>query len=405
MKKKLAGTLKCTVCILLISFNHCIAQTNAVSISVSGVEYDDPAFSLLKESLQKIKNVSAVKQTYTQGTGKLTVSYPGSAQSLWEAMPKSTKDFFKVTGIDDAQIGLQYKNAKETAVKTTQEISSNKSDDCRNCYWNLCKYDGIKTFQGVVFKQINRDDGTFYYNCDNGVVVVKQVFVNGYGVTTNITNDTLLVSSGPIGTSWGVQSGSTTLFGMNTQFASSNTLIAKEVTTTVNGIVYKDVIVINKKRFSSDNFLDNKSETTSLNEYYARGVGLIKSENADPGKDAVQAVHKSRAYEDLPGGIDQSIVGSWKHKDADSPMEFTYKFNNDGTYEYYVGPDRWFTDLACNWKVNGNKIVFLRSDIQDPYASIFKKKNDPVTGKPILVIQFRDDEYRDYISLDNKPPW
>ena len=106
----------------------------------------------------------------------------------------------------------------------------------------------------------------------------------------------------------------------------------------------------------------------------------------------------------MPGTIDNTMVGSWKHHD-ESGFDFTYKFNSDGTYEYYVGPDKWFKDVTCYWKVNGNVLETLRSDLKDPYNYIIKKKNDLVTGKPELVIQFKGDEYRDYISLDNKAPW
>ncbi len=43
---------------------YCIAQSNAINISITGIEYDDPGFSLLKESLQKNKNVTSVKPGY-----------------------------------------------------------------------------------------------------------------------------------------------------------------------------------------------------------------------------------------------------------------------------------------------------------------------------------------------------
>ena len=396
-----------------LNYNYCKAQTNTkisanqINVSITGIEYDDPGFALLKESLQKTKNVSSFKQSYDQGTAKIALTYKGNAQTLWDELPKTTKQFFKLTGINDNSIELQSKNALNentvSAINTTSAPNSNKNDDCKNCYINLCKYDDIKTFQGVAYKQMNKDDGTYYYNCDNGVLVVKQVIKNGYGVTTNITNDTILVSSGPIGTKWGLRSNASSFLGLNSQYFTVNTLIAKGITTKVNGITYTDVIVVNSITKSSDNFLGGSSNT-SVNNYYAKGVGLIKSENTDPDKDPLEGTKKSKAFENLPGIIDNSIVGSWKYHDA-SGMEMTYKFNSDGTYEYYVGSDKWFKDLTCNWKLNGNKIEMLRSDIKDPYSFFFQKKNDPVTGKPELTIQFRGDEYRDYISLDGKAPW
>ena len=68
---------------IICSSVYCIAQPNAINISITGIEYDDPGFSLLKESLQKNKNVTAVKPGYEQGTAKLNFNYSRSAQNLW----------------------------------------------------------------------------------------------------------------------------------------------------------------------------------------------------------------------------------------------------------------------------------------------------------------------------------
>ena len=416
MKKYLVFFAKWIAFLLpaFLIYSYCTAQANTkisvnqIAISIAGIEYDDPGFALLKVSLQKTKSVTSVKQSYAQGTAKITLAYNWNAQALWDGLPKTTKQFFKLTTIDDTQIMLENKNSTKeiTASKTNTPSNTNinnNNDDCKNCYFNLCKYDGIKTFQGVVYKQVNKDDGTYYYNCDNGVVVVKQVIKNGYGVTTNITNDTILISSGPIGTKWGLKSNESSFLGLNSKYFAVNTLIEKGVTTKVNGTTYNDVIVVNSKAYSNDNFLGGESNT-SVNYYYAKGVGLIKTENADPGKDPLQSVQKSKAFENLPGIVDNTIVGSWKYRDG-SGWEYTYKFNSDGTYEYYVGDEKMYKDLTCNWKLNGNMLELLRSDIKDPYSFSFKKKNDPVTGKPELIIQFKGDEYRDYISLDDKTPW
>jgi len=402
------------LCLFAVTFftrANIISQTSAVSknqvsISIAGIEYDDAGFTALKESINKNVKAQNIKQSFSENTGKLSLLYPGDATQLWDELPASAKQPFKITTLEGTRIELKLKNAVTTAqpASTDKTAATPKNDDCKNCYWNLCKYDGLKSFQGVIFKQINKDDGTYYYNCDNGVVVVKQVFVNGYGVTTNIKSDTLLVSSGPVGTQWGVQSSNTSFLGIKSKYETSNTLIAKGVTTAVNGATYTDVIVVNRKNFSSDNILNNNTEPTSVNEYYARGVGLIKTENADPHKDAMEALNKSKAFENLPGSIDNSIVGSWKHND-ESGMTFTYKFKSDGTYDYYVGQDKWFKDLTCYWKVDGNKLVITRTDLSDNYSFVLKKENDKTTGKPKLIIQFRGDEYRDYISLDNHAPW
>src|SRR5438105_4554388 len=82
---------------LTISFIN--AQSNSISISVNGIEYDDPSFSLLKESLQKNKNVSSVKTGYDQGTAKISMNYNRTAQNLWDEIPQTTKQFFKISTI------------------------------------------------------------------------------------------------------------------------------------------------------------------------------------------------------------------------------------------------------------------------------------------------------------------
>ena len=216
MKKKSNFFQKELLFIVLVFFSHLhgMAQSNAISISVNGVEYDDPSFSLLKESLQKDKNVTSVKSAYEQGTAKLTFNYTHKAQDLWDELPQTTKQFFKITTINDYSIVLESKSAvKESTVAKSTTTNSQKDDVCMNCYYNLCNYDGTKSFQGVVYRAINYDQGTFYYNCDNGVVTRKMITVNGYGVTTNIRTDTILMSNAPIGTTWGVVNNPETYLG------------------------------------------------------------------------------------------------------------------------------------------------------------------------------------------------
>jgi len=92
---------------MLVSYSHirCISQSgntnknpgNEIGISIGGIDYDDPNFALLKENLQKNKNVRSIKQSYDQGTATITMSYTGNAQDLWEELPKTTKEFFKLT--------------------------------------------------------------------------------------------------------------------------------------------------------------------------------------------------------------------------------------------------------------------------------------------------------------------
>src|SRR6266487_1290988 len=121
-----------------------IAQTNIISIAINGIEYDDPSFSKLKENLQKNKNVSSLKPGYEQGVAKFTMNYTRLAQDLWEELPQTSKQYFKLTSIDDNHILLESKSAKATSAPIASSTTNTTvaDNDCKNCYFNLCKYDG-----------------------------------------------------------------------------------------------------------------------------------------------------------------------------------------------------------------------------------------------------------------------
>ena len=387
-----------------------------VILSITGIAYDDPAFSLMKESLQKIKNVSSLKTSYDQKTAKLSFIYPGSATQLWDELPNTAKQFFTVTTMDDSKIVLAGKNASGQNNSPTA-VANNVDDDCKNCYFNLCRYDGIKTFQGVVYKQINKDDGTYYYNCDNGVLVVKQVVRNGYGVITNITNDTLLLGNAPVGTKWNVHSSDDSFFGLNTKSFHDNTIFKKNVTIQVNGVTYNDVIVVYTRTYDNNSLVGESSSSAYL--YYAKGVGLIKTENLGAIRDPTYSPNSTSVKESenarfeklaqtMTGKIDESITGTWKFHDPTMNWDIYYVFNSDGTYQYYVGsinPENQMPKGKCYWRVDGTYLQLLADSWDKVYAWELQKKNDPASGKPALVIQFRGSEYRTYVSEDGKAPW
>ena len=396
------------VFILLIFFTYisATAQSNTISISVNGIEYDDPSFSLLKESLQKNKNVTAVKTSYDQGTAKISMNYNRAAQNLWDEVPQATKQFFKISTINDNNIVLETKNAvKQNTVIKTNTTTTKIDDDCKNCYFNLCNYDGTRSFQGKIFRQINKDNGTYYYNCDNGVVVEKIIYKNGYGQTTNITNDTILMSNAPLGTIWGLVDDNSTLLGIKTVDYHKYTLLEKKKTMTIDGKTYSDVIVVN---YFSRNYVPLFGLSTYVvNRYYAKGIGLIKDEVADPNSMPSNGSHSvsTEKVPEMKGVIDQSLVGLWKANDVGSTLTYTYKFNEDGTYQYYVGTSLMYNDSKCYWRLEGKFINFFCTGWKEVYHQEFFKKNDPATGKRAIVIQFRGAEYRTYISEDTKAPW
>jgi len=391
------------------------AQTGVktqLRISVSDIEYDDASFTKLKLNIKSNKKVQDFKQSFSQNTGTLTLAYAGDATALWDEIPADLKKPFKITTIESNRIDLQAKNS--AVVNTSPPANNNNSnispnyDDCKNCYWNICKYDVLKSFGGALYKGINRDDGTFYYNCDNGIVTQKVVTVNGYGVVVGITTDTLLISSGPIGTKWGVinTDNKNELLGLmaNMDLSMKNvggyTLIAKNISTEAAGKSYKNVIVVNYKG-------------------YSKGIGLVRTDTLNFDSDPVAAINKTSDTKTVysggsvvKNGIDETLIGLWKVHDPASNKDLYYKFNSDGTFDFYDGSvsDANKSKGINHWKIeeggynkNGIAIIdfawatgngyVLRQDLQ--------KKNDPTTGKPAITLNTTTM----LVSADNKAPW
>ena len=265
------------ICLVQVSCNSQPAgKPQQLSVSVNGIDYDDAGFNSLREKLQGNKQVTGLKQNYSNGNATITFTCTKTAITLWDEMPSSVKQLFKVNSIDDQHIVLSGKGSNASAgTVANSNTSTANTDDCKTCYYNLCKYDVTKTFQGVLYKGINWDQGTYYYNCDNGVVTRKIITVNGNGVITGISTDTLIMSNVPEGTTWHVTKA--------TDGSSFNgfTLVAKNLSVNVNNKQYSDVIIVNYRNYTS--FLANGGAST--NYYYARGAGNIKTEQIDYKKD------------------------------------------------------------------------------------------------------------------------
>ena len=212
MKREFKWLLLIAVLIFLPATIKLYAQTGAktqLSISVAGIEYDDAGFTKLKESIKSNKKVQDVKQSFSQNTAKLSLTYAGDATQLWDEIPAAVKQPFKITTIESNRIDLQLKNS--TAVNTTPVTNANtvsnttaNNDDCKNCYWNMCNYDVTKSIGGKLYKGMITEYGTVYYNCDNGIVLQTSLNINAYGSTVIAGTDTVLISSGPVGTKWGI---------------------------------------------------------------------------------------------------------------------------------------------------------------------------------------------------------
>jgi len=379
------------------------SQGNEITISISGIEYDDADFAAFKENLKANQHVKNVKSSYAQGTARISCTYNGSADELWDEVPVKIKQAFKVTAVDKNTINLASKNvAGSNAPATNANSASNQIDTagCNCCvYFPLCKYDETRSFQGVVYKGLTFDNGMFYYYCSNGTVIQKQVTLSGSTITSVYTQ-TILKCDAAVGTTWT----ETDVNGANNQ----HTLMAKGITLQLNGKTYTDVMQVYHKIYTAAGVSLSKSN------YYAKGIGLIKDSDADLNYDPAQAFAQKKSGDSilatLPGTIDQSIVGTWAYYDSVMNWKLYYKFNSDGTWEYYAGsvsPANAMYSFGKNyWHVNGDNLeLWYGGSLSKHLSWAMQKKNDAKTGKPTLIIQFKGPETRTYFSQDGKPAW
>ncbi|WP_301927534.1 hypothetical protein, partial [Ferruginibacter sp.] len=80
MKQQFNWTLVVAAFIFLPAVVKVYAQTgtkNQVSIAVAGIEYDDAGFAKLKEGIRNNKKVQELKQSFSQNTARLSLTYPG----------------------------------------------------------------------------------------------------------------------------------------------------------------------------------------------------------------------------------------------------------------------------------------------------------------------------------------
>jgi hypothetical protein len=414
MKKCPCPHLKFVLSALLLSFNiFMIAaqsktidasknHSNEMVISIPGIEYDNPDFSLLKENLKTNQKVKSISPSYAQQTAKISFTYSGTAAELWDELPGNIKQFFKLTTMENSRITLTIKTVVKdtTATNNTSAATSMNDADCNCCtYFPLCKYDNTRSFQGIVYKGITFDNGMYYYYCNNGVLTQKQVTLNGTEVTSVYTQ-TILKCNAPAGTTWSEtdEKGST----------NQHTIVSKGITLQVNGNIYKDVMVVYHKVYSQS------AVTTSQNNYYSNGIGLIKDEPADANYDPAKAITEKKTADSilsaLPGSIDETIAGTWAYYDSVMKWSIFYKFKADGSWEYYVGSispgNQMFTFSKCYWHVNGGNLELWCSGWKPQHITFaLQKKNDQATGKPTLIIQFKGTENRIYFSQDGKAPW
>lgn len=93
------------------SFNTLFkAHLDTTTIMISNIDYEDSNLNILKENLKKIKGVKAVSMQYKSSNVFMRVPYKGKPTELWDKLPTSCKNPFKMVEADDNSILLKFKN-------------------------------------------------------------------------------------------------------------------------------------------------------------------------------------------------------------------------------------------------------------------------------------------------------
>jgi hypothetical protein len=113
----------------------------------------------------------------------------------------------------------------------------------------------------------------------------------------------------------------------------------------------------------------------------------------------------------MNGSIDPEFIGVWKCESGPGSAGLTsiYKFNADGTYEFYVGdivhPNfRWYKDDVLYWRLNGNSLETYSKQWKEVAKTQIEKKNVAANNKPAIMMKGKDG-YNAFIAMDNKAPF
>lgn len=345
-------------------------QEKTILITVKGIEYDDPAFEDLRKSVKGNMKVKQANPGFTGDMAKISLQYQGNAAELWDELPQSCKQNFKVTAIDENKIELQLKTAvKQTTSKTT-EI---KKEECIDCYYyKSCNFDSSIVFNGNVYRG-NKSKG-YYYFCKNGFLYSKSV--SGKDAFSQI----IFKAYEPVGTNWTDTFGTTII---------KKTIISKVIGIVYNKTYYDDVLIV----YFADNSL-------IANYYYAKGSGFIKRDTVE--KDFNPALAAS-----LKGTVDQSLTGVWKNYNPVNKTNYYYKFDGDGTFAYYSGflkKEYQMPQGISYWRVNGSSLEIYNGAWNDVSKISFQKKNDPDNGKPAIVFGSGQSSIY-FVADDGKAAW
>jgi hypothetical protein len=163
----------------------------------------------------------------------------------------------------------------------------------------------------------------------------------------------------------------------------------------------------------SFSFSDGKAKVKKDGqEFYINKSDIAEVKYGSPGTQATgqQTATKSQPPLAMKGSIDPAIVGVWKFHSPALGLTTYYAFREDGTYDYYnnvISPTNPLATRNCYWRLDGNYLETLCGDYKQAVRYAFLKRNDPTTGKPALIIEFKDGApaSRMYITMDDKTPW
>ncbi len=343
-----------------------------VTIAIKDIEYDDPAFENLRKQIKANMRATDVNPGFAGGVAKISLSYQGSAAELWDEIPQTAKQSFKITGITDTHIDLQLKPIAKQNTATTSET---KKEECIDCYYyKVCKTDTTINYKGENSKAYKGKSG--WYFCRNGVLYNLYLSLDKKMLT-----QILFKAYEPPGTSWYDTGATGSLY--------KNTTISKGIMVKYGKTTYPDVMVVYKNYGAA-----------IYNYYYGKEAGYFKADTLDSQFNPALAAT-------LQGNVDTSMIGLWKYYHTGINMNLYYQFDGDGTCRYYAGSTNSIDQNPKGityWRVSGNAIELYNSAWSNITRMLFQKKNDAATGKPALYIG-NEKESWSFISESSKPAW
>lgn len=314
----------------VISYSQTPTQ---IQISVAGIKYEDSNFNALIKIIKKNPKIKSVTPSFSAKMAILTVNYAGNAAGLWNEFPAASKKHLKLVSIEKQSISLaiikEQNKIPITKPGATENTLLKNVTNCFDCdYFPLC--DGMtysyavtstipvdpikfqfkeikertinqKKHRGFIvtrFDGISEQEQLNYYYCNKGEVFLstelkkneqeyvgeefilgkigseRPVYENHLVPSGKFTTHPLLNPNAAIGTKQIISDGS--------GFAGAaieTTVVAKNQTLIVQGRSYNEVLKIERIFFAM--IMDEKKIISITTDYYAKKIGLIKSEKQE----------------------------------------------------------------------------------------------------------------------------